>query len=199
VAPGDAQLFQIRDVGTGVVQNFIFQCSRCGGISASVVGESGSAWSRETLTSVKVFDDPHPNGQINMRIMQAPVEMLAYTTLDDGAKEELWSLLLLCGKKLAAIFQHLRRYGEIEDKLIEEAQRRAATQERHIYLEQAQDLLIEFDEFLVQVKSSLDYLVKIPSTLLGRKVWALQTFGDKGEKVIQALENNVPKDKRRIG
>src|SRR5439155_6127913 len=60
-----------------------------------------------------------------------------------------------------------------------------------VYLAHAQDLMIEFDEFLVQLKSSLDYLVKIPLPILGSKVWSLQTFGDKGEKVAKALRENL--------
>ena len=52
--------------------------------------------------------------------------------------------------------------------------------------------MIEFDEFLVQLKSSLDYLVKIPVPIFGPRVWSLQTFGEKGEKVVKALKQNLP-------
>ncbi|MFY9608782.1 MAG: hypothetical protein WAU45_09240, partial [Blastocatellia bacterium] len=58
------------------------------------------------------------------------------------------------------------------------------------------DLFLEIDEFLVQLKSALDHLVKIPAPILGKKVWPFRTFHKKGQQVSRALLNNVPKSHR---
>lgn len=203
VERGDAQAYQIRDQRTGEIRNLIFQCNRCGAIRATIIGVGISQWANQRLTSIKVFDDPTPNGQINMRIMLAPVNILEASDLDEDAKLAFFRLLLLCGKKVAAVYKHLKAYAEIEDHLLAEVQRTAGQQahhgDPHSYLEHAQDLLVEFDEFLVQLKSALDYMVKIPRIILGKDRWTVQTFGERGEKVIRALENNVPTEKKRIG
>src|SRR5439155_25536216 len=115
------------------------------------------------------------------------------TRLPEEQKEQLLRLLLLCGKKLVAVYRHLQEFARIEDGLIEKVQKEAAQGAGgHRYLEHSQELMIEFDEFLVQLKSSLDYLVKIPVPIFGPRVWSLQTFGEKGEKVVKALKQNLP-------
>jgi hypothetical protein len=48
------------------------------------------------------------------------------------------------------------------------------------------------------LKSSLDYLMKVPVPLLGANRWTLRTFGEKGEKVIAVLKN-LPAGKRHVG
>jgi len=63
VERGDAQVFQARRIDTGEIENIIFKCPKCGGIRAVAAGEAVSEWVEEKLTSVKVFDDPTPNGQ----------------------------------------------------------------------------------------------------------------------------------------
>lgn len=200
---GDAQLFQVRDSRTGSVQHYIFQCGKCGSIRARITGHTSSDWSRQALTTVRVFDDPTGNGQINMRIMKAPADILEHTDMDEQSRLLFFKLSLLCAKKLVAVYKHLQAYKVLEEKLLLKVQQDAAKQAQqgdpHFYIEHAQDLLIEFDEFLVQVKSTLDYLVKVPQAILGKTQWTLSTFGGKGEKVISALENNVPRDKRKTG
>ena len=59
-----------------------------------------------------------------------------------------------------------------------------------------QDLFMELDEFLVQYKSSLDYLAKIPSPLLGRNRWNPRSFGDKGQRLVKMLNSALPKDQQ---
>ena len=58
-------------------------------------------------------------------------------------------------------------------------------------IELSQDLFIEFDEFLVQLKSTLDHLVKVPVPIFGANRWNLRTFRKRGEGVIKAL-GSVP-------
>jgi hypothetical protein len=65
-------------------------------------------------------------------------------------------------------------------------------------LEPSQELFLEFDEFLVQVKSTLDHLVKVPMVFLGKNRWSLNTFGDKGDSVIKALSHNLPSSQKKF-
>jgi hypothetical protein len=53
----------------------------------------------------------------------------------------------------------------------------------------SEDLFMEFDGFLVQVKSTLDYLVKIPIPIFGKNKWPPVTFGEKGERIRKLLKN----------
>lgn len=190
VEQGDEQLFQVRHAD-GSPENIIFRCERCRSIRAEVYGEGATDWSRESLVLVRVFNDPSPRAQIQSRISMAPAMMLDSTTLSEDEQKRVFDLLLLISQKLASVWKHLQRYGEIEDRLIDELQQQAARGDRHIRLAQAQDLFIEFDEFLVQLKSSLDYLVKFPALVLPPRQWTLHTFGEKGDQVVRALENNI--------
>lgn len=55
------------------------------------------------------------------------------------------------------------------------------------------------DVYLVQIKSILDHLVKIPSPVFGYNRWNLATFGEKGEKVRKAFLNlpNIYKERTK--
>jgi hypothetical protein len=82
----------------------------------------------------------------------------------------------------------------VQDRLVAKIQQQAHTAPgQPVEIDTAQELFIEFDEFLVQLKSSLDYLVKIPTAILGKKTWSMRTFGDKGQRVLRALERNLPR------
>ncbi|GEM_PF-1581623 len=197
VERGDAQLFQMRDPATEKIENFIFKCENCGGIRARKSGEGETAWTREPFISVKVFNDPTPNGQINMRVMKASSDISQHTDLTEDEQLRFFKLTLLTAKKLVAVYKHLRTYQQIEDALIEKEAAATAPGNRAIYLEHAQELLIECDEFLVQVKSTLDYLVKVARVPL-RGNWSVATFGDKGKTVIRALQN-LPPPKQKYG
>ena len=194
VERGDAQAFQVRD-GRGNSTIHIFRCIRCG---AKTGEPTDPTWAAETFASTKLFSDPSPNGQINMRVLVTPVTFLGYTNLSDDEKHVLFNTLVLCAKKLVAVWQHKARYAQMEDQLVAKALSEAVIGDRNHYREHAQDLFIEFDEFLVQLKSSLDYLVKIPVPIVGARRWTLRTFGEKGEKVIVALKKNMPAAKRKV-
>ena len=148
------------------------------------------------------FDDPTPNGIINQRLITHLSLITQYVELSENEKKALFDLLILIGKKLASVWLHYQKYASLEDQLIEEAEKKPITSEqRVIKLEHSQELFFEFDEFLVQVKSCLDYLVKIPAIFIGPEKWGLRTFASKGEDVIKALQNNVPapyKEKAKV-
>ena len=195
---GDAQAFQVRGPD-GAESVHVFRCARCGGIRAKTNAPTDPAWAAQTFASTKLFSDPTPNGQINMRVLRTPLMSLQCTDLSDEENRVVFNTLILSAKKLAAVWQHKARYAAMEDQLVAKALKEAAVGDKNLYREHAQDLFIEFDEFLVQLKSSLDYLVKVPVPFLGASRWTLRTFGDKGEKVIAALKQNLPKEKRHIG
>ncbi|MBI4020922.1 MAG: hypothetical protein HY369_01630 [Candidatus Aenigmarchaeota archaeon] len=142
-----------------------------------------------------LFQDPTPGGLVNNRIVRQLFELSERTTLSEPERQHLLRLLMLVGKKLIAVWQHMQRYKAIQAELV--ARVSAAPQDgpiRDVHV--SQDLLLEFDGFLVQLKSALDYLVHVPVAIIGRKSWSLGSFGDKGERVIQALRNNVPAEHR---
>lgn len=59
--------------------------------------------------------------------------------------------------------------------------------------EYSEELYQEFDEFVVQLKSTLDHLVSVGVPLIGHKAWTINTFGEKGQAVVKALKNNTPR------
>lgn len=196
----DDEMFQTIDPDSQKMDYVHFKCSFCRNGHAETQGEPTGPWPSGAMVMTKVFDDPTPKGQINGRIIFTPQTFFEFTNLTEKEKEALFNILVLCGKKLVAVWKHLKTYTDLEDQLIKKAENGPPQgHQGQVTLEMAQDLFIEFDEFLVQLKSSLDYLVKVPTPILGRNLWNLPTFGEKGEKVVQALENNLPKEKKKAG
>jgi hypothetical protein len=193
VEPGDSQAFQVSQRVSGKISYEIFRCVRCGGTRAAAEGHRLTPTS--TLFVTKVFDDPTPNGQINARILMAPQELIGFTDLNEQEQEHLFIILLLFAKKMVAVWQHKTKYGVLEDSQVARVYQAVTKRDRVVRLEHAQDLFLEFDEFLTQVKSSLDYLVKVPRPILG-SAWSLQSFGDKGKRVIRVLKNCVANERK---
>jgi hypothetical protein len=134
-----------------------------------------------------IFHDPS-RGFINQRLMQ---HFISAAALCDKAKidDSFVRTLSMIANKLGAVWYHWKRYEEIEARLVEEAQRRGHDPRNPI--EYSPELCFECDSFLVQVKSCLDHLVKLPRAFIG-KGWNLATFGGKGEDVVKAARNSVP-------
>lgn len=187
-------IFFIYDPKKNLQRPYRFKCESCNGDKATPEGESKSEWSKGHSVEKKLFDDPTPNGQINQRIVTTPSLYTNLTDLQANEKDKLISILLLIGRKLVAVWRHKQKYCEIEDELIDKARSMSLpTSGGVMQLEIAEDLFIEWDEFLVQLKSSLDYLVKVPIPILGERGWNLRTFGKKGEEVVRTLRQNTPK------
>lgn len=151
---------------------------------------------------INLFNDPTPSGIINQRLITHIINVLNYTDLNEEEKKDIADILYYIGIKLVAVWRHLENYKAIEDKLIIEAQNSASIEKQAIkHIRYEQNLFLELDEFLVQLKSSLDYLVKTPRAVVGRKVWSLPTFQKKGNAVIGALRGSLPdkyKEKAKI-
>ena len=101
--------------------------------------------------------------------------------------------------KLASVHNHLHRYGAVEDEIIAKVRVASPPSPPVVRtVELSQDLFLELDEFLVQLKSTLDYLVKIPVPILGRNNWNLTRFGKEGEALRKVLQRNTPKEQESV-
>jgi hypothetical protein len=141
-----------------------------------------------------LFQDPTPNGLINQRYVQTMMQLAELTDLKPGEKEKFINLVLLVGKKLVATWKHYHNYSTLENELIEHAKAGEVIDNQSIQrISYSQNLYLEMDEFLVQFKSTLDYLVKVPVPLVGKR-WNLTTFGERGGTVRKALRRNLPKE-----
>jgi len=144
----------------------------------------------------ELFYDLTENGLINQRLVCALVQFAQNLDLTNEQKRQFLNRLLLQAKKLLAIWIHFDRFrSEVErlrpDAPIYDAEAPAP----HIKIRYSQELYLEFDEFLVQYKSSLDYLAKFPAAFLGRDKWNPRSFGDKGERILRMLRSVLPKGK----
>ena len=145
----------------------------------------------------KIFNDPSENKIINRRFFNGIFKLFNYTDIEETDKEKLFHLLCLISKKLIGVWRHLDQFKAAENDLIKKAEESIKPKSNiFIEMEYSDSLFLEFDIFLVQVKSCLDYLVKVPSVILGRNKWSLSSFGDKGKKVARALDN-LPKEYKK--
>jgi hypothetical protein len=138
----------------------------------------------------KLFHDPTPNAVVLNRIVRGLHEVALKSSLTDAESQEFFRILLLVAHKLVSAWKHKERYKAEEQRLIEALKTPKPTDPD---IENSQELLDACDVFLVQVKSALDHMVKILQPVIGIN---LHTFGEKGEQVFTALENNGPRKHR---
>jgi len=147
----------------------------------------------------ELFYDLTPNGLINQRIVTALYSFTELLELTTQQKEDFFRPLLLQAKKLLAVWIHYDRFRQEVERLKAEAPVYDQSKPgEHFALRYSQELWLEFDEFLVQYKSSLDYLAKLPGSLLGRQKWNPSTFGDKGKRILRLFRNVLPKSKKKM-
>lgn len=140
-----------------------------------------------------LLEDPS-DGLIVQRVVLQPLALLKVSNLSPGSKEAVTRLIQVIAYKFVALWQHDQAFTSIEFDRIEASRndvqdKRSGQQVRMKVIHQ---LWIEFDEFMVQLKSMLDHIAKVLRHTHG--IPELRTFGDKGEGVIKALRNNVRKD-----
>lgn len=143
----------------------------------------------------EVFKDPTPDGYINLRYVAHMLRTADnFTDLSKAELDKFLMHLIMVAKKMAATWMHLDRYLQIETGLIEAAEASPPIETLDVqHLSYSQDLFLEVDEFLVQLKSTLDYLAQLPIEIVGKKAWPyLRTFGEKGTAISNALKNNIP-------
>ena len=144
-----------------------------------------------------VFLDP-TGGRINLRLLLGWMQLTEKTDLTNEEKEHLFRVLNFVGIKLGAAYSHWQRFKMKEAELIDKVKAAPAPEAPVIAeVEVSQELFLELDEFLVQVKSCLDHVVKAPTPIFSKKNWNLNRFGEKGEQVVKAL-NSLPKQHKHL-
>ena len=145
-----------------------------------------------------LFDDPSNDHQINNKFFNGAALIAFKTTLADTDKQQLISLITILCMKLASLWLIKENYkselSKIKSQLKESP--KGGNDNLHSYSIHSSGLMGWLDVYLVQIKSILDHLVKIPSPIFGYKQWSLATFGKKGETVKKSFEN-LPKDYKK--
>lgn len=101
--------------------------------------------------------------------------------------------LVLIAWKLASVWKHFAAYEREEDELITvEKEKPPIETLEYQYMAYSQDLYGEMDGLLVQTKSTLDYVAKLPAAIIGKDWPILSSFGNKGQRVLNAFRNNLP-------
>lgn len=139
------------------------------------------------------FHDPTPELQILNRSLLPFIKYLDKMELDERGRGQLVTSLTVVARKLASVWRNLDDYRKAEDGLTAKVREPDLIGgEGKTKAELRFDLYDACDGFLVQTKSALDHLVKVPVPIFGERVWTLRRFGDKGESVLRALKRNVP-------
>lgn len=134
-----------------------------------------------------VFTDPTPSQIIINRITRRAGEIAhKYTDLSTAEGSDFMDVVLLLSIKLAGVYKFYEGYCREEDRLIEFYKNTSAT-----HVDFGQTLFEQYDGFAVQLKSTLDFLVKVLRPTLGLNI---HTFGKKGVSVFKVLERNTPKE-----
>ena len=151
----------------------------------------------ESMFAEKLFNDTSRNAIIQARIVVPFVRLLDATTLQPEQKRIFLESLLMLARKLLSVWTHFDRFRKRQEELEPNSLTLDVDSgSSSFHLAYDQDLFIEFDEFLVQYKSSLDYLAKVPTPLLGKHRWNPRSFGEKGERLVRILRSAVPRAER---
>jgi len=144
----------------------------------------------------RLFSDTSRNAIVQARIILPVVQLLDATTLEQKRKEIFLESLLMLARKLLSVWTHLERFQKRQKELEPNCPILDIDSPSSFEFAYDQELFIEFDEFLVQYKSSLDHLAKVTTPLLGKARWNPRSFGDKGEKLVRMLKSATPKTER---
>jgi hypothetical protein len=142
-----------------------------------------------------MFVDP-TGGALRSRVIAQFAEMLAVSDLSIEHREAITELLIVIALKFTAVWTHDQRYKAREIELIAEAEKAPIDwrTDKSVNLVTAQELYLEFDGFVVQLKSALDHMMNVLHYTLGISFAALTTFSKGGDHVISLLVNNVAAD-----
>ena len=131
---------------------------------------------------IHVFDDPS-DGLINNRLFNGSFLIVDQTKLTEKQKKEVFDLLVLLCMKMSSLWNIQQCYLEKLEQVKLEVKNSEQRENTAYFAAQSTDLMGWADVFLVQIKSTLDHLVKIPSPVFGYNRWSLASFGNRGEKV----------------
>ncbi len=139
-----------------------------------------------------VFSDP-TGGALRARLIAQFAEMLKVSDLSQEHRDAVIELLVVIALKFTSVWMHDQRYAARESELIAQAEASPIDYRKKepINIVTAQELYMEFDGFLVQLKSALDHMVNILHYTLDIKFSRLTTFHKYGDTIIKVLANNV--------
>lgn len=120
--------------------------------------------------------------------------LISNIVIDEKDKTLFIEILSSLMHKLSAVRYHLKRYFDEEKNEFHNCKKRFA-KDPNVCIE-AFELIFEFESFLFQVKSALDILAKLLNVAVGEGIIATTTFGDKGQRIINGLEQL--KRKKRV-
>ena len=144
-----------------------------------------------------VFEDPS-SGRISGGFLQGLVGILMETEIENRFKQEAFDILIVIGMKMASLWNLRASYLQSLERAKQELKFSHENQHFHKHNLHSTELMGWTDVFLVQIKSTLDHLVKVPSPVLGANRWNLHTFGERGAKVKKALDNLPKQDKEKL-
>jgi hypothetical protein len=96
--------------------------------------------------------------------------------------KDLWPVILAVMHKLSAVAYHLKNYQRLEDEKFELLECQSGNSPN-----EELELIHELEACLIQIKSSLDMLIKILDQLIGKNIVSTQTFSKSGKALINAL------------
>jgi len=134
-------------------------------------------------------------GKISSQFLNGTFFVAQRTDLSKKKIEEVFDALIMLSMKLSSLWNIKNSYDECLEKAKEEVKNSESRKGVSHYSLQSTDLMGWMDVYLVQIKSTLDHLVKFPSIIFGYNRWSLATFGDRGEKVRRAF-SNLPREYR---
>jgi hypothetical protein len=139
-----------------------------------------------------LFIDP-TGVALRSRVIAQFAEMLEVSDLSQEHRGAVMDLLIVIALKFTAVWTHDQRYAAREKELIAQAEAAPIDYRKKdpINLVTAQELYLEFDGFLVQLKSALDHMMNVLHYTFGISFAALTTFSKAGDHVIKLLERNV--------
>jgi hypothetical protein len=126
--------------------------------------------------------------EIGARIFGQVRALQPETYLSERKHVELTSIVVKLMQKLEKAKYHAVRCGEIRSPSPDVAPQPGA---RHV--DHTSGVEAEAEAFLIQAKAALDLLAKVLRPTAGI---SLASFGDKGDRVINALTRNVSADRR---
>lgn len=103
-----------------------------------------------------LFRDETPNRIVLDRILLRSIDLARHTDLTQEEGSDFIDLVVLISRKMLSVWKHLEAYRAEEQRLREKFWKNPDTPR-----ENSQELYEEFDVFAVQVKSTLDHLVKV--------------------------------------
>jgi len=137
---------------------------------------------------IKLYSDKEIIGRI----------YLQYCEISQGLSKEkqveILPKLLSVMHKLTVMKYHKTNYqNRLKSKMgsLSKQLRKLKNTPEQINFEENFDLIAETEAFLFQTKSCLDILVKILSPICSISFGAVYTFENKGEKIIDILNNNI--------